>query len=57
MWVVMLERNWKKEVCNNGLVYGIKYEAALERDKLQEYFPQNTYRLCELVPVKSLNED
>ena len=57
MHVVVIEKNGRKEVCNNGRIYGIKYEAALERDKLQEHFPQNTYRLCELVLVKSLNED
>jgi len=57
MHVIVIEKNGRREVCNNGRIYGMKYEAALERDRLQEYFPQGTYRLCELVPVKSLNED
>lgn len=57
MWVVMLERNWKKEVCNNGRVYGLKYEAALARDEMQGHFPDNKYTLCELKPTQSLNED
>ena len=57
MWVIVLERNWKKEVCNNGRVYGLKYEAALARDEMQGHFPANKYTLCELKPTQSLNED